>query len=138
MRHTRLSLSCAAVLFCAVLAAPVAAGTIPTTGSPLPLGQCVATPCVSTFPAGEPFFVRHGFTNEAVGALVDPGTRFELSVDGAPVSSAVQLDLVGAETGKLFVSNFRFGLTDVHVFVGCWYFEGALVQCGRRTVTFVS
>jgi hypothetical protein len=59
-----------------------------------------------------------------------------LTVDGEPVPSILDLDLVSAETSKRFITNFRFGLTGVHTLVGCWYVDGALLYCGTRTVTF--
>jgi len=132
---------------CRVLAAALAAAGVVAVsasadaagGTQLNVGRiCVATPCVSTFPAGEPFFVRHGFTDEARSILVDPSTRYELSVDGVAVPSAIELDVVGDSTAKYNVSSFRFGMTGTHVFVGCWYHLGALDACAQRTVTFVS
>jgi hypothetical protein len=122
----------------AFTAIPAGANSIPTTGSPLRVGlPCVGTPCTSTLPANEPFFVSHGFVNEAKEALVSPETRYELSVDGDPVPSTVDLELSGEASSKLNVSNFRFGMTGTHVFVGCWYFEGVFLYCAQNTVTFV-
>ena len=131
-----LTIAAAALVFAAVaVAAP-----IPTTGAPITLGQCVASPCVSTYPAGEAFFLRHGFITDGTdadrSALLDPQTRFELTVDGHAVPSALELDVVGDPASKRYVTNFRFGMTGVHTLVGCWYAEGVLVQCGTRTITF--
>jgi hypothetical protein len=127
-----------AVALAAVAPLPAAAATIPTTGDALRVGlPCAAAPCTTTYPAGEPFFVRHGFVNEPVDVLVDPTTRYDLWVDGVYVPSATQLDIVGDETAKLDVRNFRFGMTGTHVFVGCWYAADVLVACARNTVTFV-
>ena len=131
-----------------VLAAAVAASAvgsanahgIPTTGTQTTLGDCVASPCESNYPAGDPFFIRHGFitngTEEDLHVLLDPQTRFELTVDGRPVPAALALDVNSDPPSKLYVSNFGFGMTGVHTFVGCWYAEGALQYCGTRTITF--
>jgi len=122
---------------CAIAAAPAGANAVPTTGTRILLGlPCSITACVSTFPASEPFYIASGFVNEPRDVLVDPSTRFELSVDGEPVLSIVDLDLTAAEPSKFNLSNFRFGMIGVHVFVGCWYYEGRLVACAQRTVTF--
>jgi hypothetical protein len=121
---------------CAALAVPAGATGVPTTGTRVTLGQCVATPCESTLPAREPFFIEHGFVDSSRDVLVNPRTRFELSVDGALVPATVVLDLTGAEPSKLYLTNFRFGLTGVHTFVGCWYADGALLFCGTRTIAF--
>jgi hypothetical protein len=129
-----------AALVLAFAAAPAGATGIPTTGTPITLGNCVASPCASTYPAGEPFFVRHGFITDGTEAdlrfLLDPQTRFELTVDGQLAPSALELDLDGDPPSKRYITNFRFGMTGVHTFVGCWYSEGALVYCGTRTITF--
>lgn len=134
------TIAAAALAFAAVAVGFAGASPIPTTGAPLTLGQCVATPCISTYPAGEAFFVKHGFTTDGADAdlafLLDPQTRFELTLDGQPVRSALELDVVSEPAAKLYVTNFRFGLTGVHTLVGCWYAEGVLVQCGTRTITF--
>lgn len=134
------TIAAAALVFAAVAVGPAGASLIPTTGAPITLGQCVAAPCVSTYPAGEPFFVRHGFitdgTDTDLAVLLDPQTRFELTVDGQAVPSALDLDVVGIPASKRYVTNFRFGMTGVHTLVGCWYAEGILVQCGTRTITF--
>jgi hypothetical protein len=128
-----------AVVVAAVAVVPAAAGTIPTTGSAIRVGiPCSATPCSTTYPADTPFFVRHGWVGEPVDQLLDPGTRYDLSVDGVLVPSATQVDVVGDETAKYAVRNFRFGMSGVHVFVGCWYLEGALQLCAQNTVTFTS
>lgn len=141
MQGFRIGVIGAVVLVVAALAGSASANHVPTTGSPIVLGVCVASPCVSTFPAGEPFFVRHGFvadgTSEDSSALLDPQTRFDLTVDGEQVRSIIDLDWTAAHPSKRYVTNFRFGLTGVHTFVGCWYSEGTLMYCGTRTVTFV-
>jgi hypothetical protein len=124
----------------AVFAASASANAIPTTGAQITLGQCVASPCESTYPAGEPFFIRQGFitdgTEEDLRALLDPQTRFELTVDGQQTTAILDLEVNAEPPSKRYVTNFRFGMTGVHTFVGCWYSDGAVVFCGTRTVTF--
>ena len=80
--------------------------------------------------------VRRDGTDADLTVLLDPQTRFELTVDGQAVPSALDLDVVGEPASKRYVTNFRFGMTGVHTLVGCWYAEGVLVQCGTRTITF--
>ena len=124
----------------AVAVGSASAAAIPTTGAQVTLGNCVASPCVSTYPAGEPFFIRHGFvgdgTDEDLRILLDPQTRFELTVDGQPAPAILALDPNGDPPSKRYITNFRFGMTGVHTFVGCWYAQGAVQFCGTRTVTF--
>ena len=136
MHRTKIGVAAALMTVVVALAVGSAGATIPTTGSAITLNDCVASPCASTFPAGEPFWIGHGFTNESREFLVNPSTRFELEVDGEQAHSIVALDLIEPETGKLNVSNFRTGMAGVHTFVGCWYGEDVLVFCGTRTVTF--
>jgi hypothetical protein len=126
----------AIALACAVLATPAGATAVPNTGTRVTLGQCVASPCESTLPAGEPFFIEHGFVGSTREELVNPRTRFELSVDGARVPATLVLDLTSGEPSKLYLTNFRFGMTGVHTFVGCWYADGDLLFCGTRTIAF--
>ena len=132
---TALALVCAAFVV-----APAGAMRIPTTGTRILLGQCVVSPCVSTYPAGEPFYVSHGFITDGsevqLSQLLDPGTRFELTVDGQPVASALDLDVTADPPSKAYVTNFRFGLAGVHTLVGCWYAQGVLQYCGTRVITF--
>jgi hypothetical protein len=128
-----------AVVAAALGAVPAGAAGIPTTGTQIALGQCVAAPCVSTYPAGEPFFVEHGFIQDPgtdVSDLLDPRTRFELTVDGHAVPAALELDVAGSPVSKLYLTNFRFGMSGVHTLVGCWYAAGVLQYCGTRTITF--
>jgi hypothetical protein len=143
MHGFRIGTIVAAALVTAALAAGSAsANQVPTAGSQIVLGVCVASPCASSFPAGEPFFIRHGFvsdtTREDSSVLLDPQTRFELTVDGQAVQSILDLDWTQDHPSKLYVSNFRMGMTGVHTFVGCWYVKSTLQYCGTRTVTFTS
>ena len=134
------TISAAALAAVAGFAASAGAYGIPTTGTQITLGQCVASPCESTYPAGEPFFISHGYvtdgSEEDLRVLLDPRTRFELTVDGQPVPALQALDVNAEPPSKLYVTNFRFGMAGVHTFVGCWYVQGTLAFCGTRTITF--
>ena len=139
MRKILVGLVAVATVALLAVAVPAGANNIPLTGSPLEgLLQCVQSPCASTSPANEPFFVRGGFAGEPAADLVNPLHRFELTVDGRSVQGITDLDLVSNPDAKWDVFNFRFGMTGVHTFVGCWYgTDGARLFCGVRTVTFV-
>ena len=136
MHGLRIGAVAAIALACAVLAASAGATGAPRTGTQVTLGNCVAAPCASTLAAGEPFFIEHGFVDSSRQDLVNPRTRFELSVDGTSVYATLVLDLNGEEPSKLYLTNFRLGMTGVHTFVGCWYANGALLYCGTRTINF--
>ena len=100
-----------------------------------------ASPTV--FAARTPFWIGYGFTAGPVlggerGSLAED-TRFELSLDGEPVSLVAELVLEdGVPVSKLELAGFSDGL-DVgwHRFVGRWYDEGALVLTSDQTVQFV-
>jgi hypothetical protein len=118
-----------------VLAGSAHANNVPYFDTNFGLGPCIASPCASTLPAGEPFSVRGGFVGEPREALVNPAHRFELTVDGDAQRGITDLDL--REASKWYVFNYRHGMTGVHTFVGCWYgTDGSLIFCGTRTVTF--
>ena len=140
MHGFRIATITAALVVAAVFVVSAAAHGIPTTGTQITLGNCVAAPCGSTYPAGEPFFVKHGFitngTEEVRRSLLDPETRFELTVDGQRVPAALDLDLNADPPSKLYITNFQFGMTGTHTLEGCWYGDGVLLYCGTRTITF--
>src|SRR5262245_6117630 len=137
MQRTNIGVAAAIVAIAgALVVGTAAANNVLRTGPPITLGTCIVTPCESTYPAGEPFHVAHGFVNDPRDILLNPQTRFELFVDGERKHSSVDLELNADEPSKLNVSNFRDGLTGVHTLVGRWYREGVLVQTGTRTVTF--
>src|SRR4026209_2219646 len=88
-----------------------------------------ATP--SVFPAGTPFWIGYGFAPEddgAAGARQELGeeTRFELEVDGQPVSMLSDLRRRGGDVlRKTDVAEFPDGLpVGRHDFPGRWYDSG--------------
>src|SRR5262245_22346990 len=92
-----------------------------------------ATP--SMYPAAMPFWVGYGFADDHEGGadLEDDGTRFELDVDGAPVSMLTELrrdsDL---PMRKTHIAEFPAGLpAGWHDFVGRWYDGGRLILSSR-------
>jgi hypothetical protein len=133
----------AGLVFAASLTAGSAkAGNVPRMGERVGLITCaigVPGACDDlTLSAGEPFHVAHGFTAEPWADLVNPLHRFELSIDGAQVHGAIDLDRATLE--KWYVFNFPHGMTGTHTFTGCWYgTDGSLTYpyCGTRTVHFV-
>jgi len=101
-----------------------------------------ATP--SVFPAGAPFWIGYGFAPEddgAAGARHELGvdTRFELEVDGQPVSMLSDLRRRGRDTlRKTDVAEFPAGLpAGWHDFSGRWYDRGRLILSSRASIEFV-
>lgn len=91
-----------------------------------------------TLAADEPFFVQHGFTAESCVDQRNPLHRFELFVDGVEQHGALELTKAdGGLCDKLYIFDFRNGMTGTHTFTGCWYGpDGALQSCGTRIVHF--
>lgn len=101
-----------------------------------------ATP--SVFPAGTPFWIGYGFAPESEdgsGARNELGadTRFELEVDGQPVSMLSDLLRRGRDTvRKTDVAAFPAGLpAGWHDFAGRWYDRGRLILSSRASIEFV-
>jgi hypothetical protein len=98
-----------------------------------------ATPTM--YVANTPFWVGYGFAPDSVGGadLKDADTRFELDVDGEPVSmlTEVQTD-AGLPVRKTNVAEFPAGLpAGWHDFSGRWYDGGRLILSSRSTIQFV-
>jgi len=99
-----------------------------------------ATPTM--YPANTPFWVGYGFaadSSERSGELEDAGTRFELDVDGTPVSMRTDLrEESGIPVRKTNVAEFPDGLpVGWHDFSGRWYDGGRLILSSRTTIEFV-
>ena len=102
----------------------------------------------TTYPAGTPFFVSHGWGCGSVPAVdsalandgcLKPTSTFKLFVDGMEVPSITDLEIGagGLIIGKVQVSNFRHGLpAGVHVLEGQWWLDGATVLNSVVSVTF--
>jgi hypothetical protein len=98
-----------------------------------------ATPTM--YPAGTPFWVGYGFAAdpENGAGLDDETTRFELDVDGAPVSMLTDVQTEsGVAVRKTDVAEFPTGLpAGWHDFAGRWYDGGQLMLSSRTTIQFV-
>ena len=116
---------------------------VPVTGTRLDIFPGSSTPAV--FAARAPFWIGYGFIpthGEAEPERHEPldeRTRFELTLDGAPVATHTDLDAEGTRAvGKLTVASFESGLAaGWHRFAGRWYVEGKLVLTSDTTIEFV-
>ena len=123
-----------------VVVAPPARNSVPRTGVRLGIFPGSATPAV--FPANAPFWIGYGFVPEPTDAeqrALDAETRFELEVDGQPVSLATDVRVdCGHVVSKQCIANFAAGLpAGWHRFAGRWYDGGALVLTSDTSVQFV-
>jgi hypothetical protein len=93
------------------------------------------------YPADTPFWVGYGFAAEpGSGANIDEAsTRFELDVDGDPVSMRTDVHSDdGQPMRKTNVAEFSAGLpAGWHDFTGRWYEGGRLILSSRATIQFV-
>lgn len=93
------------------------------------------------YPADMAFWVGYGFEAERGSdtGLEDTSARFELDVDGTPVSmrTDVQSD-AGLPVRKTDVAEFPTGLpVGWHDFTGRWYDGGRLILSSRAAIQFV-
>ena len=93
------------------------------------------------YPANTAFWVGYGFAAEHEGEsdVEEDGTRFELDVDGSPVSmlTDVRSD-PGLPVRKTNVADFPHGLpAGWHDLSGRWYDGGRLILSTRAAVQFV-
>lgn len=98
-----------------------------------------ATPTM--YPANTPFWVGYGFAADSAGetSLDDAATRFELDVDGQPVSMLTDLHTEsGQSVRKTDIAEFPEGLpAGWHDFSGRWYDGGRLILSSRAAIQFV-
>ena len=98
-----------------------------------------ATPTM--YPADTPFWVGYGFAADSGSAtdLDEVETRFELDVDGAPVSMLTDvLSEAGVPVRKTDIAEFPSGLpAGWHDFTGRWYDGGRLILSSRAAIQFV-
>ena len=98
-----------------------------------------ATPTM--YPAKTPFWVGYGFAAdpENGGGLDEATTRFELDVDGEPVSMLTDLHSdSGLPVRKTDIADFPDGLpAGWHDFSGRWYDGGRLILSSRAAIEFV-
>jgi len=127
-----------------VVVAPQSGGSPPRIGDRLSIFPGSATP--SVFRAGEPFWIGYGFVPEPgdlgrdQSASLDRETRFELEVDGYPISllTEVKTDSRGTPLSKDAIANFGSGLpAGWHRFFGRWYDGGTLVLTSDTSIEFV-
>ena len=98
-------------------------------------------PTPTMYPADTPFWVGYGFAEDPAGdgGLEETGTRFELDVDGEPVS---MLTDVQSESGRpvrmTTIADFPTGLpVGWHDLTGRWYDGGRLILSSRAAIQFV-
>jgi hypothetical protein len=93
------------------------------------------------YPAGTPFWVGYGFAAEsgADAVLDEASTRFELDVDGEPVTMLTEFRAdAGVPVCKTNIAEFPVGLPGGwHDFTGRWYDGGRLVVSSRTAIQFV-
>ena len=93
------------------------------------------------YPADMPFWVGYGFAAETGSdtSIDSPSTRFELEVDGAPVSMRTDLQTeAGIPVRKTNIAEFPGGLSaGWHDFTGRWYDSGRLMLSSRAAIQFV-
>jgi hypothetical protein len=98
-----------------------------------------ATPAM--YPAETPFWVGYGFAADPEGgaALDEASTRFELDVDGEPVSIVTDVHRdSGRPLRKVNFAQFPSGLpAGWHDFVGRWYDNGRLILSSHSIIEFV-
>jgi hypothetical protein len=98
-----------------------------------------ATPTM--YPAQTPFWVGYGFAAESGTGLPhdEESTRFELDVDGEPVSMLTDVHIdAGLPMRKTNIAEFPEGLpVGWHDFNGRWYDGGRLILSSRAAIQFV-
>ena len=98
-----------------------------------------ATPTM--YPADTRFWVGYGFAADGDGdaGFEEAGTRFELDVDGDPVSMLTDVQSeAGLPVRKTDIAAFPDGLSaGWHDFAGRWYDGGRLILSSRAAIQFV-
>jgi hypothetical protein len=126
----------------AFVVAPPSESRLPRVGRRLDIFPGSATP--SVFSADAPFWIGYGFVpdpGDSDRGVVDleAETRFELEVDGEPVTVQEDVSLGGGQAvSKRCVANFESGLpVGWHRFAGRWYDAGALILTSERSIQFI-
>jgi hypothetical protein len=119
----------------AVVLTPRAPAGVPTSGARIDIFPGAPTPAL--FAARAPFWIGYGFVPDE--RTLDETTRFELSVDGEPVSTDTDLEVEDARlVSKHTVASFDAGLpAGWHRFAGRWYVEDRLVLSSDASIEFV-
>jgi hypothetical protein len=126
------------------MAALVVVTVLPSSGMSSEEGRIGIFPGGATptmYPADTPFWVGYGFAADPEnGAGLDEATtRFELDVDGAPVSMLADVHSeAGLSVRKTNIAEFPSGLTSGwHDFSGRWYDADRLILSSRAAIEFV-
>jgi hypothetical protein len=120
-----------------VAASPVAANSMPTTGTRISLFAAPAT-----FPADAPFYIEHGSAcdpsaGDSAADCMAADTHFDLYLDGALQPSTV--DIENSPTGwvKLNLTNYPAGLPPGrHTFAGVWVAGGSVYLTLSARINF--
>ena len=125
------------------MAALVLVTVSPTTETRTSQGRIAIFPggaIPALYPARTPFWVGYGFAAESVSsATLDDGTRFELDVDGEPVSMLTEVHAEdGSPLRRTDIAAFPAGLpAGWHDFAGRWFDGGRLILSSRAAIQFV-
>ena len=119
-----------------LMAAPVAANSVPTTGTRISLFDAPAT-----FPSGTAFHIEHGSACEpsvdSASLCMSADTHFDLYLDGALQTSRVDVENSPDGWVKLNLKNYPAGLpAGRHTFVGVWVGGGSVYQTMSARITF--
>ena len=126
------------------MAALVVVSVSPASGMSAKEGRVGIFPGGATstmYPANTPFWVGYGFAAdpENGAALDEATTRFELDVDGEPVSMLADVHSEsGVTVRKSDIAEFPEGLpAGWHDLTGRWYDGGKLIISSRAAIQFV-
>jgi hypothetical protein len=119
-----------------VMAAPVAANSVPTTGTRISLFAAPAT-----FPSGTAFYVEQGSACEpsvdSASLCMSADTHFDLYLDGALQTSTVDIENSPDAWIKFNLTNYPAGLSaGRHTFVGVWVAGGSVYMTMSARITF--
>jgi hypothetical protein len=120
-----------------VAASPVAANSVPTTGTRISLFDAPAT-----FPASAPFYIEHGSgcdptAGDKVSGCLYADTHFDLYLDGFLQPSTVDIENSPAGWVKLNLTNYPAGLpAGRHTFAGVWVAAGSVYLTQSARIIF--
>ena len=113
----------------------------PTNGMEGRIGIFPGGATTTMYPAETPFWVGYGFAAEhgSDGKIAEESTRFELDIDGEPVSMLTDVHSdAGLPVRKTNIAQFPAGLpVGWHDFTGRWYDGGRLILSSRTAIQFV-
>jgi hypothetical protein len=113
----------------------------PTNGMEGRIGIFPGGATTTMYPADTPFWVGYGFAADhgSDGKIDEESTRFELDIDGEPVSMLTDVHSdAGLPVRKTNIAQFPAGLpVGWHDFTGRWYDGGRLILSSRTAIQFV-